>query len=805
MPISEGSQLTARIFLVKMDKDAIQQLESGNAMNAKKVKLATGEIKWTETKTLTNGGIKLNAKDVALNLYWFDNQPVDINPNEDWRIVGIIGGGYDNLFHPDAAQAWTTPGTNNEDTKRKAEEAKEYCRKMYRFYVDFNTTQDHYKQQAQLLGAINKQNLVQKTLHNTLDNEGRQRIVAPFTTGWSKVNITAKNKISMHNWLFKPIGVLLKFKIKRNTQLLPAKAHNYTFTSSQITGQGGFLMAPLNGIFTDTGVLEDAKEAGLDCQLRPEVNDITTNFYWNFGLDRRPHYYNPTGDVKDEDEEHGYTSDLKGGLYEYRYTFNSKLLQPNNDNREYDIVYVWGMPMTQVVQKGKIQHQSFITAEKGSFMLGCKHKNLKDNLNRKVEYADEWCFAKSKDYAPSDEYRFYDFTNKSGKAYLIELGVTRPRFSAIAEDGYPKYAWANPLERLAQTNSITNKKGAFRDDVRKYSQPDNWGRIDGMSIQGKELKMHFTPEYPDRLYPGYNVPNSVEWGTVFFNIYTNSYDKILGEGSWGFLDSDGMKQIPWAPGSVLELFDPFKDDERNIITTTYEAKYNAAYTQDIHEYSFYKNSPAFLSYYSKNDYRGTITAMRFIGNGVYGTSGKVGNRYRCAYRWCFYDLDKDFHNENKKPRVVVQSRWIGNAPVSIKDIADEKWWGLSSTKAILFNTDCYRVLSMVGFPYATTKTLFNSGYPYICGFWSRVIWDYKKGGPDEHSEGSNKTFVVRKASELGMIRGHNDNDTKGYPVRCMAKRKLDEFGKDAPRVLQKPKDLEEYINRPNDKKEGITE
>lgn len=47
--------------------------------------------------------------------------------------------------------------------------------------------------------------------------------------------------------------------------------------------------------------------------------------------------------------------------------------------------------------------------------------------------------------------------------------------------------------------------------------------------------------------------------------------------------------------------------------------------------------------------------------------------------------------------MVLENISLGsNAPVSIADLKDERWWGKCSESAPLYNTDCYRVLPVDG-------------------------------------------------------------------------------------------------------------
>lgn len=98
LPIQEGSDLTARVFFVKYDKNLIG---SDNILDPDKCKLAVAEVKWN-TITKGTGSLQLDAKLQNVTLHWVNerDKPVDITPGEDWHVAGIIGGAYNPTFDP---------------------------------------------------------------------------------------------------------------------------------------------------------------------------------------------------------------------------------------------------------------------------------------------------------------------------------------------------------------------------------------------------------------------------------------------------------------------------------------------------------------------------------------------------------------------------------------------------------------------------------------------------------------------------------------------------------------------------------
>lgn len=245
---------------------------------------------------------------------------------------------------------------------------------------------------------------------------------------------------------------------------------------------------------------------------------------------------------------------------------------------------------------------------------------------------------------------------------------------------------------------------------------------------------------------------------------------------------------PW-----YEMYNYGEDDMRPIITGG--ETHNANKTPILEEL-YWSNYPAQYSYFMQDSEMGEMFAIRFVGTheGAKHSNDQylLGNRYRCAYRWRFVNMGgpAGSNDDTNCMRLVVQSRWIGSANVTLRDLKDEKWWGESSPKNPLFETDCYRVLPCAGYPYT------GSGWTWYVSYWSRTRWKAVNG---EDNYYSNKTFCFRRIGKDGFERGHNDALKYYLPVRLLVNRDVDEFGDEAPRKKQHDNDQTELISRKADK------
>lgn len=788
--LSNGDkQIKARVFLVKYDKE--HRGNNGPEFYMKtdsKLCLAAGEITFDKVANASGTGITLRTQNSNLtNLTWL-NDKVDIKGGkEEWFICGVIGGRQDESLNPkNINKIIAGRHFDNEAAKQKYIR---HIKNMYYFNIFFDPA------------APNSQ-------HNTYSSDGKLMADVPFSTGWIKLsNITGKNKVEIRNWHFKPLGVLLKFKIRRNEKLVKPEGHNYTFASSQISGNGFFTMCPLEDIADRT---PQDETFGLDCRLRlnsnGSVHSINKQWYWNYEEDHRPWFNEPNPDHK------------KGGFYEWQYTYNSsKMRKPGVSNPKYDEFFVWGMPINDQY-KGILRHQSMITAEHGGFMLGRKM-----TVKGKVRYADEWIVdTRSKeDKETSECIPNIQLEKGDGVGYkTIELGVVRPNFREVetTQDGkkLPKYPWPNPLERLARTNTILYADQPKFDDSfitgdnkwyarRRWNgyteEKDKNGKKYNMTWKGKEFKKYFILD-KNYVPSGYHVPNTEEWGVAFYNILENIPNRKINLNPWLF---NGDKSLKDAPEPYFEIFSPRKDNMDETISINSSVGHKQS--------DYWKDLPVWASYFMKDDYKGEIYAIRFeplfteddylkIDEKDCKNSREIGRRYRCVYRYRFMNLGKQpenpYNSDGQGARIIIQSRWIGNADVNIKDIMSDEWWGDCSESNPLYNVDCYRVIAMYG------NKANVEGAP-TCNYYTRVQADYSavQSGYDKYA--SDITFVSRKMSYKGFAIDYKPNNVYYYPVRLIASRETNEFSSQAPRnrpeFKKDGKDVElEFIRRPYDPK-----
>ena len=737
-PVQIGSNLTTRFFLVK-DNGNHKQINGEEAINPENIVMAAGEFTWDDVVETPGGGLTFNysSKPYLTKIFWLNGKK-DIKPGENWYICCIIGGEYNATY----------------DKARKEEgENKALAEKLYHFYVDFdpNNSKDHNKLETNYI-----------------------KVTAPYTTGWIKLNVKNENRIDLPSCFFSPLGTLLHFRVKRDENLVPLSACRYAFASSQISANGGFLMMPQSS-FRQGNDLNEDYDAKVNCEIRPWEKDITKNFYWNYVGDMQPHMNNVNNQTGYEEFKTKQWGDKP--LYEYRYTFDAASMR--GENRQYDEFYVWGMPIPYDGYIG----QTMLTAERGGYMLGRKQPK-----GAKYPYADEWLYAAGEPELTSGEYRVIDFkaADKKNKAYSIELGVCRPRFSEM-DNGKPKYPWANPLERLAVTNS--NTEGApktFHTDNANHTNARGTGYVKGWSLKSADFKMRFVLN-KDYLPDGYHVPSGEEWGLVLPNKVQSLesmklYDDVL-----------GWNNIETAPGPLYERYNPFEDDQRDRIVAGHTSY--SAYAEDLGA----QKKPAFLSYYMQDRSKLELYAIRFNGNNIEAArkTGRQlpGNRYCCAYRWRMMDAEgPEMTTDHKGMRVIVQSRWIGNANVSVRDLVDDAWWGPVSHTNPLFNIDCYRILNNAGYPYKGPSW----DWTWYVTFWSRTRWGFYGSTDDAYS---NKTFCYRRFYKEGYERGHYDNAWACYPVRLLCGRDQDEFGPNAPRQKQSDLFNEDLLRRRFD--EGV--
>lgn len=727
LPIQEGSDLTARVFFVKYDKSLIG---SDNILDPNKCKLAVAEVKWN-TITKGTGSLQLDAKLQNVTLHWVneDKSPVDINPGEDWRVAGIIGGAYNPSFKPG----------------KHVENGKEYTvtdNKLYYTYVDFSP---------------NNEEIIKK--HNTIDKNGRIQVAVPFATKWEKLRILGRNKIALRYFNFKFLGTLFRVKVHRNTTLLGANAHCYRFVSSQMSASGGFAV----GIKQVDGY----NHVGINFS----EPSLASTWFWDNEKDETKFFWlNQTEKATGNNDR----------SYEFHYIYDSSKLRGNKQNA-YDEFYVWGMPYTKTQEtNARLDNMTCITLEKGGAMLGKKHRAK----NGTIYYADEWCYGEG----GTNEWKHFDMRAQAGKAFDVELKVMYPEFSA-KENNKPKYPWPNQLERFAKTNSLTNQIG-FSDRVYCNSTYYNWGKLEGYTISPQELKVK---ELSGKkvVSDNYMIPSGEQWEIVFPNVVLGN-DFYTQNRDFGY---EGNYVVVFERKPYEEIFS-LEDDTHYPI----DEKREERRAEEM------KNRDRFWSYYFPNKSIREIYAIRLD---AHSEGNPYGRRYRCAYRYRFINMgDFNYRKQDdgrvatfddlkgeggSQParRMVVQSRWIGNAYIPLDSLQSETWWGKASMEEGDFrNVDCYRIFPCIGYNVARRRGMVYGLY------LSRTFRNLT--GYGNFYDPSGTTFAdryVRRFSNNDFGRSFDQAGIRRQvPIMAIIKQDYPETGKDSPKIKNVP-GYNQYIIR----------
>ena len=749
LPISAGSDFTARIFLVKKEDNMCDEFGRLKEFDSK---LAAAEIKWTKVTDLPGGGVRLDAAPQKITLHWVNekSQPVQIKKGDIFYVAGVIGGAYDPALKPGAKFLNTTTGREETVTASK----------LYYTCVSF----DPYNPEV-------------AKYNNTKDDRGHLRVAAAFVTDWKEIKIAKDGEISLHNFDFKAIGTLFRIKVHRNTSLIDSKAHCYRFVSSQMTASGSFLF----------GVTE--VNGYNNVYTKPSAGSLMSNWYWNNERDETKYFWlNQTEKATGDNDR----------SYEFHYLYDADKLRKTTQN-EYDVFYVWGMPFDKKTeQSARLDNMTCITLEKGGAMLGKKHKHILKNKTSQTYYADEWCYGDGH----TDEWKKFDLTNSNGKAYNVELKVMRPAFSAKDSNGNPKYPWPNQLERFSKTICKINEKG-FADEVFFDNKNSNYGEVANYTITPKELKARDINDNGTNkwIYPNFMVPSNDQWEVVFPNVKKGD-DYYSSDQDWWFNDTKGEYRFERKPYEEVFTF-----DDETIYPMGEEYEENKA-----------KNKAAtnlFYSFYYPNPCIRELYAIRFDGHAT-SKDQKEGNvfgrRYRCAYRYRFINTgDWNYRGKDHKTcatfddvtdkqvrigrRMVVQSRWIGNAYVPLDSLQSETWWGKADNERAEFsNVDCYRVFPGVGYNRCTRWGKKVISLNYLTRTYHRVNSYFNKIDPNTNAE---KYF--RRFCNDRFGRGYETNGINNYyPVMPIVKLSFPENDKDAPR-FRIVRNYQECVRRKWDK------
>lgn len=734
LPISAGSDFTARIFLVKKEDGMYDKY---GRLKEFEGKIAAAEIKWNKVTDIPGRGVHLDAAPQKITLHGVNekSQPVQIKKGDIFYVAGVIGGAYDPALKPGAKFLNTTTGKEETVTASK----------LYYTCVSF----DPYNPEV-------------AKYNNTKDKHGNLRVAAAFVTDWKEIKIAKDNEISLRNFNFKAIGTLFRIKVHRDTKLIDSKAHCYRFVSSQMSGSGSFLF----GVNVADGYHNV-------CTKPSAGSSLMSNWYWDNEKDETKYFWlNQTEKATGNNDR----------SYEFHYVYDADKLRQTTQNEE-DVFYVWGMPFDKTTEKNaRLDNMTCITLEKGGAMLGKKH--IRKNLNNTTTtyYADEWCYGEG----DTDEWTKFDLTNSNGKAYNVELKVMRPAFSAKDSNGKPKYPWPNQLERFSKTICKINERG-FADEVFFDNKTKDNGKVDNYTITPCELKRRDINDNGTNtswIYPNFMVPSNDQWEVVFPNIKKGN-DYYTSDQDWWFDGKKGENRFERKWYEEVFTFDdggayPLgeKDEETKA--------QNKAATNLF--YGFYYPNPCIREIY----------AIRFDGHKTSNDQkeGNVfGRRYRCAYRYRFINTgDWNYRGSDDKKcatfddvkdkqgrvgrRLVVQSRWIGNAYVPLDSLQSETWWGKADNEGAEFsNVDCYRVFPGVGYNQCTRWGKKVVSLNYLTRTYHKVDIYFNRKDANTNAEKYFRRFCndrFGRGYETGGINNH-------YPVMPIIKNDYPENGKDAPR------------------------
>ena len=384
--------------------------------------------------------------------------------------------------------------------------------------------------------------------------------------------------------------------------------------------------------------------------------------------------------------------------------------------------------------------------------------------------------------------------DKSGQAFNVELQVMYPKFSA-KENNKPKYPWPNQLERFAKTNSLTNQIG-FSDKVYFNSTGDNSGYVPGHTINLKEFKSKDLKN-EQIVANNYMIPSGEQWEIVFPNVVIGN--KLYTQDQDWWFETDHTPKNSFLKRTEQEEIFSLEDD----IPFPVDDKREKQRAEDM------QNRNRFWSFYFFNKSIREIYAIRLD---AHKDGNLYGRRYRCAYRYRFINMGDinfranddgrvatfdDLKGEGGQParRMVVQSRWIGNAYVPLDSLQSETWWGPASIQEGDFhNVDCYRVFPCVGY----NKVRRYPG-PVYGLYLSRTLYDIKTYATDFGTADAYATRYFHRFTNDNFGRGF---DHKGLaqqlPIMAIIKQDYSETGPDSPKNKNVP-NYEECIRRKWDK------
>lgn len=296
----------------------------------------------------------------------------------------------------------------------------------------------------------------------------------------------------------------------------------------------------------------------------------------------------------------------------------------NGKNEKYYLWYIWGMPGEFSVGETTMGSLS------GGYIIKSSKKNAKGPLYSRHSYKED-----------------------NGKIKTLNVEMHKP-------EPYPSFFFLNPLERIAPHNlasAKTFKTNDLADNIPndgnpKYNASDKhfFNDTDGM------LK---------KLYPeGYHLPTYDEMAILFPSPQESGEDLLWWTERNGSFSDKKRKYTEWLTLYAKQIENGNKwyvCDNQNMADSP---GYNF-----LKEPTKDRNIKGFTSYFWNKKGDQYIYAIRFEGNEYYN------DKIRCAYRYKMLNLNVWRDNPLIKERqMIVTSRWIGDAPITIDDIANDDWW-----------------------------------------------------------------------------------------------------------------------------------
>lgn len=249
----------------------------------------------------------------------------------------------------------------------------------------------------------------------------------------------------------------------------------------------------------------------------------------------------------------------------------------------------------------------------------------------------------------------YSYVNDEGKLRRITGVMAKP-------EPYPHFQFLNMLNRMAP-HALKAKQTWWEDDRVDKTTASRWTPF---FTKGWERFFSYEEVQKADFYPeGYRLPTFDEMTILFPNPKNRPEDLV-----W-WTDNNGSFSDPdYGYEEWVTLYAPLYTDDANrlFLCDNRDMSDNNAY-QHLRGKTSERNIKGFTSYYYNPRGTNFIYAIRFEKNSVYG------NRLRCAYRYEMKNLKPGKQNlQETDCQMIVTSRWIGDAPLTVEDISKEAWW-----------------------------------------------------------------------------------------------------------------------------------